>query len=180
MTIHWKAVEQYFTVVLFVFQFYPVCNLRNFIDFGIGTVRFQRVKTWLSCYAYQECNYLHSVDKWSHCCLPGSKVLLSIYTKGHSRALVPTALWSCDFQVCVDLHAGKCPKYMVCTILKRSWILAVILTSPWIWLGPWKVLSFFIRFWKLKSVKFNALSELYNISDKLNDFAKENWSTNYF
>ena len=26
MTIHWKAVEQYLTVVLFVFQFYPVCN----------------------------------------------------------------------------------------------------------------------------------------------------------
>ena len=25
-TIHWKAVEQCFTVVLFVFQFYPVCN----------------------------------------------------------------------------------------------------------------------------------------------------------
>ena len=27
MTIYWKAVDQYFTVVLFVFQFYPVCNL---------------------------------------------------------------------------------------------------------------------------------------------------------
>ena len=26
MTIHSKAVEQFFTVVLFVFQFYPVCN----------------------------------------------------------------------------------------------------------------------------------------------------------
>ena len=25
-TIHWKAVEQYFTVVLFVFQLHPVCN----------------------------------------------------------------------------------------------------------------------------------------------------------
>ena len=26
MTIHWKAVEQYFTAVMFIFQFYPVCN----------------------------------------------------------------------------------------------------------------------------------------------------------
>ena len=37
MTIHWKAVEQYFTVVLFVFQFNPVCN------FGIGTVMSERI-----------------------------------------------------------------------------------------------------------------------------------------
>ena len=33
MTIHWKIVEQYFTVVLFVF-----------INFGLGTVRSERVK----------------------------------------------------------------------------------------------------------------------------------------
>ena len=45
MTIHWKAVEQYFTVVLFVFQFYPVCNFGGFINFGLGTVRSERVKT---------------------------------------------------------------------------------------------------------------------------------------
>ena len=38
MTIHWKPVEQYFTVKLFVFQFYPVCNFRNIINFGLGTV----------------------------------------------------------------------------------------------------------------------------------------------
>ena len=36
MTIHWKAVEQYFTVVLFVFQFYPVCNFGKFIKFGLA------------------------------------------------------------------------------------------------------------------------------------------------
>ena len=36
MTIHWKAVEQYFTVVLFVFQFYPVCNFaKSFSVFGL-------------------------------------------------------------------------------------------------------------------------------------------------
>ena len=29
MTIHWKAVEQYFTVVPLVFQFSSVCNLEN-------------------------------------------------------------------------------------------------------------------------------------------------------
>ena len=26
MTIHWKAVEQYFVVVLFILQCYPVCD----------------------------------------------------------------------------------------------------------------------------------------------------------
>ena len=41
MTIHWKAVEQYFTVVLFVFQF---VILDNFINFVLGTVRSERVK----------------------------------------------------------------------------------------------------------------------------------------
>ena len=39
MTIHWKAVEQYFTVELFVFQFSPVSNFGQFIDFGLGTLR---------------------------------------------------------------------------------------------------------------------------------------------
>ena len=29
MTIHQKAVEQFFTVVLFIFQFYPVCNFAS-------------------------------------------------------------------------------------------------------------------------------------------------------
>ena len=30
MTIHWKAAEQYFTVVLFVFQFYPeLCTVSS-------------------------------------------------------------------------------------------------------------------------------------------------------
>ena len=43
MTIHWKAVEQYFTVVLFVSQFYPVCNFGKFIDFGFGNVKSERV-----------------------------------------------------------------------------------------------------------------------------------------
>ena len=39
VTIHWKAVDQYFTVVLFVFQFYPVCNFGKFMNFELGTVR---------------------------------------------------------------------------------------------------------------------------------------------
>ena len=43
VTIHWKAVAQYFTVVLFVFQFYPVCNFTKLINFGPGTVRSERV-----------------------------------------------------------------------------------------------------------------------------------------
>ena len=44
MTIHSKAVEKYFSEVLFVFQFYPVCNFGKFINFGLGTVRSERVK----------------------------------------------------------------------------------------------------------------------------------------
>ena len=39
MTIHWKAVEQCFTVVLVVFQFYPVYNSGKFINVGLGTVK---------------------------------------------------------------------------------------------------------------------------------------------
>ena len=47
MTIHWKAVERYFTVVVFAFQFYPVCNFEQFIRFGgLGTVRSERVRSW--------------------------------------------------------------------------------------------------------------------------------------
>ena len=44
MTIHWKAVAQYFTVVLFVFQFSPVCYFEKNINFGFGTVRSERIK----------------------------------------------------------------------------------------------------------------------------------------
>ena len=44
MTIRWKAVEQYFTVVLFVFQFTTVCNLTTLENFGLSTVRTERVK----------------------------------------------------------------------------------------------------------------------------------------
>ena len=43
MTIHWKALEQYFAAVLFGFQFYPVCNFGKLIIFGLGTARSERV-----------------------------------------------------------------------------------------------------------------------------------------
>ena len=36
--------EQYFTVVLLVFQFLPVCNFIKFVNFGLGTVRSERVE----------------------------------------------------------------------------------------------------------------------------------------
>ena len=39
-----EAVAQYFTVVLFVFQFCPVCNFGTFFNCGVGTVRNERVK----------------------------------------------------------------------------------------------------------------------------------------
>ena len=44
MTIHWKADEKYFTVVLFGFQFYPACNFGKFTSFGFGTIKSKRVK----------------------------------------------------------------------------------------------------------------------------------------
>ena len=45
MTIHWKAVEQYIPVVLLVFQFNPVCNFGKFINFGLGTIKSERIKS---------------------------------------------------------------------------------------------------------------------------------------
>ena len=39
VTIHWKAVDQFFTMMLCVFQFHPVCNFEKFLNFGLGTVR---------------------------------------------------------------------------------------------------------------------------------------------
>ena len=32
-------------MVLFVFQFYPVCNIEKFISFGPGTLKSERVKS---------------------------------------------------------------------------------------------------------------------------------------
>ena len=48
MTMHWKAVTQYFTVALFVFQFYPVFNFGKFNNYGLDTLSSERVKIQLS------------------------------------------------------------------------------------------------------------------------------------
>ena len=41
MTIYWKAVKQYFTAVVFGFQFYPGCNLENssILDLALSGVK---------------------------------------------------------------------------------------------------------------------------------------------
>ena len=44
MTIYWKAVEQYITVVLFAFKFFLVCNFGKFINFELVIVVSERVK----------------------------------------------------------------------------------------------------------------------------------------
>ena len=44
MTIHWKAVEQYFAEVLFVFQFHPVCNVLILENVSILDSALSRVK----------------------------------------------------------------------------------------------------------------------------------------
>ena len=36
MIVRWKAVEQYFKVLLFGFQFYPLCNFEKFISVGLA------------------------------------------------------------------------------------------------------------------------------------------------
>ena len=43
LTIHWKAIEQYFAGVLFVFRFSPVCYFGKFINIGLGAFRSERV-----------------------------------------------------------------------------------------------------------------------------------------
>ena len=46
VTLHWKAVDQYFTAVqfLFFFQFYWVSKFEKFVNFGFGTIRSGWVK----------------------------------------------------------------------------------------------------------------------------------------
>ena len=43
MTIHWKAAEKYFTVVLISFIQFN-CNFGKFVNFGLGNIRFERIK----------------------------------------------------------------------------------------------------------------------------------------
>ena len=50
MTIHWKAVEQFFTVVLFGFQFSPLFNFEKCINFGFGIIKSEKVKQFASSY----------------------------------------------------------------------------------------------------------------------------------
>ena len=47
MIIHLQAVEQYFTVGLFMFQCFLGYNFGKLVDFGLGTVRGERVKLLL-------------------------------------------------------------------------------------------------------------------------------------
>ena len=47
MTIHWIAFEQYLTVVLFAFQFYPICNCGKCFCFVLGIARSERVRSAL-------------------------------------------------------------------------------------------------------------------------------------
>ena len=60
MTIHWKAVEQNFTV--FVFQFYPVCNFGKFGNFGSevkGLIALTQPKTKTRFYENIKSSYVN-------------------------------------------------------------------------------------------------------------------------
>ena len=62
---------------------------------------------------------------------------------------------------------------MLRTILERSWILEVVLKSPWIRLRSWKILDFFIRLEKsLKSILVYATATPFSV--KLDYFTEEN------
>ena len=50
MTIHWKAVNERYFIVTAVY-IYPVCNFGNFINFGLGTLRSERIKILLVLYS---------------------------------------------------------------------------------------------------------------------------------
>ena len=59
MAIHWRAVEQYFPVVLgLFFKFYPVCNFGQFINLGLGTISSERVKHFNQSKRSATCNIL--------------------------------------------------------------------------------------------------------------------------
>ena len=67
MTIDWKVVKQYFTIVLFVVEFYPVCNFGklSLLDFVLPGMK--RLNTYLNVYlprtnnAYLLIQILHEV-----------------------------------------------------------------------------------------------------------------------
>ena len=77
MTIHWKAVELYFTVMLFVFQSHPVCNFEKNINFGLGTVWNEKVNLYSIEQSHCSSTTVHRnkninvttycSDKYDHC-----------------------------------------------------------------------------------------------------------------
>ena len=51
VNIHWNAVEQYFTVVWLVFPFYPICKFEKFALSGV-----RRVNSWKLKIENSSCN----------------------------------------------------------------------------------------------------------------------------
>ena len=58
MTIHWKPVEQYLTVVQFIFQVCSVRNFGKFVNFGLGTVRSESANYDCACFFVFDLQYL--------------------------------------------------------------------------------------------------------------------------
>ena len=62
MTIHWKAVGQYFSVVLFVCHFCDVCTFGEFVTLGSETLshtNFQEEKYSLDLRQIHFTSYIH-------------------------------------------------------------------------------------------------------------------------
>ena len=86
---HWKAVEQYFTVVLFVFRFYSVCNLRKIFNFGHSAVRSERVKSQLIFRT------------------PFLELIVSFQLTGHATKAIKA--WSPNFEPTASSHLISVP-----------------------------------------------------------------------
>ena len=67
--------------------------------------------------------------------------------------------------------------YMVRTILKRSWILPVVLKNPWIRFRPWIVLDFFIRSWKVLEIHNLVYARLFFFCKIRSDFTVANFGS---
>ena len=101
-----EGCEQYFTVVLFVFQFYPVSNFGTYINFRLGTFMSEWVNYWKESfwvvlpYVFVRLLKLHSgVYESLNCdhCKNINRVILSNETLWFTTPPVSLPLWCGKF-----------------------------------------------------------------------------------
>ena len=104
MTIRWNAAEQYFTAVLFVFQFYPVCYFGKFLNFGLVTVRSERVKSLPTTIP-------SSITWYLWCGVPELLYRLARPNNAEAAVLLP---WLLDFKIYFPLFIRTREVKFVC------------------------------------------------------------------